>query len=187
MNLRTIQVHVSRTLINEFKKEAREAFPKETFAYLLGRDAGTIVEIEELFIPLDADEWCTETGVEISDEWLPARKKASKGARADGSRRHSQSSVSLRRNRQAKAGANTHRARHRRRHARVDRGYLPGAATARREPNQPDALLGSDVPGGRAHSVKTISRAPARRYHLRKASTISGDIGSSMTNTTLAS
>jgi proteasome lid subunit RPN8/RPN11 len=75
MYLRTIKVCVSRGLINEFKGEARVAFPRETFAYLLGRDAGTIVEIEELFTPMDVDEWCTETGVDISDDWLPAAKK----------------------------------------------------------------------------------------------------------------
>lgn len=75
MYLRPIKVCVSRGLINEFKKEAREAFPKETFAYLLGRDAGTLVEIEELFTPMDVDEWCTETSVDISDEWLPAARK----------------------------------------------------------------------------------------------------------------
>lgn len=75
MNLRTIKVHVSRTLINEFKKEAKEAFPKETFAYLIGSDAGTSVEIEELFVPLDVDEWCDSNSVNISDQWLPAARR----------------------------------------------------------------------------------------------------------------
>lgn len=75
MNLRKIQVHVSRSIINEFKKAAKESFPNETFAFLLGRDAGTIVEIEELFIPMDVDEWCDANSVTMSDDWLPAARK----------------------------------------------------------------------------------------------------------------
>lgn len=75
MRLRTITVRVTRTVVLEFKKAAREAFPCETFAYLLGRDAGTLVEVEELFFPMDVDEWCTENGVHISPGWLPAAKK----------------------------------------------------------------------------------------------------------------
>ena len=75
MYLRTIKVCVGRGVIAEFKKEAKSSFPKETFAYLLGRDAGTTVEIEELFTPRDVDEWCTENSVTVSDEWMPAAKK----------------------------------------------------------------------------------------------------------------
>ena len=74
MRLRPIRVEVPRRIINEFKAAAKEAFPRETFAYLLGRDAGTVVEIEELFFPMDVDEWCSENGVMISDEWLPAAR-----------------------------------------------------------------------------------------------------------------
>ena len=75
MYLRTIKVCVSRSLLSEFKRKAKAAFPQETFGYLLGRDAGTVVEVEELYIPLDVDEWCSVNSVTISDEWLPDAKR----------------------------------------------------------------------------------------------------------------
>ena len=78
MHLRTIHLTVPAKVVQEFKQQSKRAFPKETFAYLLGRDAGTIVEVEELFVPLDVEERCSKFGVEIGADWIAdARKEAS--------------------------------------------------------------------------------------------------------------
>lgn len=78
MYLRTIKVRVPRRLVGDFKLVAKEYFPREAFAYLLGRDAGTLVEVEELFVPEDLDKWVTEVSVELSPGWLVAAKRAAK-------------------------------------------------------------------------------------------------------------
>lgn len=75
MHLRTIQLEVKRSVINEFKRLSKEVFPREAFAYLLGRDAGTIVEIEDLFIPLNLLDFSTNLSITIDEGWLPAAKR----------------------------------------------------------------------------------------------------------------
>ena len=75
MNLRPIQLEVQKSVVEKFKRAAKEAFPLETFAYLLGRDAGTSVEIEDIFIPNNVLECVTTTSVLIDDSWLPAARK----------------------------------------------------------------------------------------------------------------
>lgn len=77
MRLRTINLYVPPKIIEEFKKQAKRSFPKESFAYLLGRDAGTQVEIEELHTPHGVEQHCTEGSVSIGENWLSeARKEA---------------------------------------------------------------------------------------------------------------
>ena len=78
MQLRNIRICVGRKLIGEFKKEAKAVFPRETFAYLLGRDAGTVVEIEELFFPPDVNDYCSENSVTIGEDWLYSAKEHAK-------------------------------------------------------------------------------------------------------------
>lgn len=78
MHLRPIQLEVRRSVVIDFKRLAKEVFPLEAFAYLLGRDAGDLIEIEDLFIPNDLVDWVTPTSVSISDLWLPAAKKQAK-------------------------------------------------------------------------------------------------------------
>lgn len=75
MHLRTIHLKVPAKIVEEFKGQAKRAFPKETFAYLLGRDAGTVVDVEELFVPLDVDERCTETSVAGTLQWIADAKQ----------------------------------------------------------------------------------------------------------------
>lgn len=78
MYLRSITVEVSRSLVDQFKAVAKEHFPREAFAYLLGRDAGTLIEIEDLFVPEDLDKHCSDMGFEIQDSWTLAAKAAAK-------------------------------------------------------------------------------------------------------------
>ncbi len=63
-----IKVNVRRHVINRFKKAAKEAFPKETFAFLLGHNAGTLVDVEDLYFPEGIAKLSTVNSVEIPDE-----------------------------------------------------------------------------------------------------------------------
>lgn len=77
MQLRPIRIKVSKRFIRDFKHLAKECFPKEAFCYLLGTDIGDTVEIEDMFVPNDLDEWTTPVETLLSPTWLPAaRKKA---------------------------------------------------------------------------------------------------------------
>lgn len=65
-------------MLAEFRKAAKLAFPREAFAYLLGRDAGTLVEIEELYFPEDVAEHATHSSVDVQHHWeLDAKTHAS--------------------------------------------------------------------------------------------------------------
>lgn len=78
MHLRPIQLEVRRSVVTDFKRLAKEVFPKEAFAYILGREAGNLVEIEDIWVPLDLDKWNDLVSVTVSDDWLPAAKKEAK-------------------------------------------------------------------------------------------------------------
>lgn len=52
------------------KKRAKAAFPKETFAYVLGHDAGTLVEVVALWWPEDVDQYATTESVQVPPRWL---------------------------------------------------------------------------------------------------------------------
>src|SRR4051794_40876151 len=62
-----IQIEIPNQVIRQFKRQAKDAFPRETLAYLIGRDAGTVVEIESLFIPDGLDAHCTPASVVVQD------------------------------------------------------------------------------------------------------------------------
>ncbi len=64
------KVDIPRRLVDEFKKAAKAAFPRETFAYLIGHEAGTSVGVEELYFPEDLDTHTTEESVNVADHWL---------------------------------------------------------------------------------------------------------------------
>jgi hypothetical protein len=66
---RPLRIEVSRRVIERFKRAAREAFPRETFAFLVGQDAGDLVIVEDLFIPEDVAEWCTRGAVYAPPQW----------------------------------------------------------------------------------------------------------------------
>jgi len=66
----SITVEISRRITEQFKKAAKLAFPKETFAYLIGHDAGTQLAVEELYFPDDVEQHCTEDAVHVQPHWL---------------------------------------------------------------------------------------------------------------------
>jgi proteasome lid subunit RPN8/RPN11 len=51
------------------RRQAREAWPKETIGFLLGRRAGTLYEVEDLWVPPDIQ--ACRTSVTLID-WHPA-------------------------------------------------------------------------------------------------------------------
>ncbi len=53
----------------EFKRRAKAAFRRETFAFLIGTIAGDHAHLDELYWPDDVDEHCTESAVDIQDGW----------------------------------------------------------------------------------------------------------------------
>lgn len=65
-----ITFEVPRRISEEFKRAAKRAFPKETFAYLVGQDAGTQLVVEELYFPEGVEQHCTEESVEVQPHWL---------------------------------------------------------------------------------------------------------------------
>lgn len=73
--LECIQIEIPNQVIQQFKKQAKAAFPRETFAYLIGRDAGTVVEVESLFVPDGLDSHCTPASVAVQPHWLVDAKE----------------------------------------------------------------------------------------------------------------
>lgn len=49
--VREIRLEIPRRLVEQFKRQAKAAWPREAFAFLLGRDAGDVVEFEDLYVP----------------------------------------------------------------------------------------------------------------------------------------
>ena len=65
-----MRVTYSRRLIDKFKAEAKRIYPKEAFAVLLGKRAGEMVRIDQLYIPDAQERLCTATCVPRADLWL---------------------------------------------------------------------------------------------------------------------
>ena len=68
-SLGPIRVQVSRRVIGQFKRAAKEAFPRETWAYLLGEDAVDLVVAEGLYFPRDVEKHCTTRNTHIQPHW----------------------------------------------------------------------------------------------------------------------
>jgi len=76
--MRSIRVEVSRKLLDQFKREAKLAFPREKFAYLVGHDCCSDVYVEDLYFPDGVDACCTEDTVNVRPHWIiEARAHAS--------------------------------------------------------------------------------------------------------------
>lgn len=76
--LRPIKVEVPRSVARQFRELSKRQFPKEAFAVLIGRSAGTIVEVEELWIPDDLDEHTSTLEVRVQLDWWKDANKAAK-------------------------------------------------------------------------------------------------------------
>lgn len=74
-------MRVPDKIIQQFKQQAKAAFPRETFAYLIGIDAGTSVEVEDLYVPDNVDDHCGYNFVTIQPHW---EIEAMEHARDDG-------------------------------------------------------------------------------------------------------
>jgi proteasome lid subunit RPN8/RPN11 len=53
-----------------FKEAAKKAFPKETFGLFLGTLAGARVDVDELFIPEDVTQYCTNWCCRPQAHWF---------------------------------------------------------------------------------------------------------------------
>jgi hypothetical protein len=69
VNFRPIKVQIPDRLLRRFKTLSKDAFPKETFAYLIGHAAGDNVEIVELFVPDDVDRYATPGRIHPHPHW----------------------------------------------------------------------------------------------------------------------
>lgn len=66
----TVRIEYSSKLIRKFQAAARAAYPRETFAYLLGHALGDLYVIEDIWIPPDVGNHTTRVAVFIQDSWL---------------------------------------------------------------------------------------------------------------------
>jgi hypothetical protein len=64
-----MKVTVSRRLLDRFKREAKGAFPRETYAILLGKVNCVGVRITGLYIPENQDKHATHNRVYVQDMW----------------------------------------------------------------------------------------------------------------------
>lgn len=81
----TLTVRIKRGAERAFKKAAKEAFPREEFALLLGRRGQDAdfwsVEVEKVYFPEGRQAHCSSGSVYTQDSWYVKAKKA---AAADG-------------------------------------------------------------------------------------------------------
>lgn len=71
---------MKKVILNEkslraYVKEAKKAFPRETYAFLLGSEDENTKNIQELYIPSDQDKWCTSECVMRTNFWVKEAKK----------------------------------------------------------------------------------------------------------------
>lgn len=69
-----ISIDARKEVLSRFKKAAKDAYPKEIYAYLLGQDAGTYYLIEDLYFPEKVIESTTKNAVYMQD-WWPSEVK----------------------------------------------------------------------------------------------------------------
>lgn len=76
--LKPLNISIRRGAEKEFKDLAKRAFPKETFAYLLGHYFENKAFIDEIFAPPDVNNFTTKDAVHVQDHWLSLAKKEAK-------------------------------------------------------------------------------------------------------------
>lgn len=64
-----IKVTVPRRVLDSFRRLAKEKFPRETLAYLLGHRAGESYEVTGLWVPENIDAHVTKQYVFIQSSW----------------------------------------------------------------------------------------------------------------------
>lgn len=68
-------VTVPDSLIKEFHKQAKEHFPFEHFAFLLGSGENGAITINELFFPSDVEKYCRPSHVLVQAAWYKEARK----------------------------------------------------------------------------------------------------------------
>jgi proteasome lid subunit RPN8/RPN11 len=68
-------VTISDSLIREFHKKAKESFPNETFAFLLGSNENDGITIKEVFFPSNVEKYCRPDVILVQDSWYKEVKK----------------------------------------------------------------------------------------------------------------
>lgn len=69
--MESIKVQISARLIQCFKKYAKEAYPREEYGILLGRNDGdNTYTILGLYYPADRARFCTENSIQIQKSWF---------------------------------------------------------------------------------------------------------------------
>lgn len=58
-----------KKIINEFKTLAKDAFPKETIAFLCGTIEYDLITIEELWVPENVLKYCTKDTITLQPTW----------------------------------------------------------------------------------------------------------------------
>lgn len=74
----TITLTVPPAIIREFKARAKTAFPKETWALMLGTIAGDHAHVDELYWPDDVDRFATNCQVSEQPHWFAEAQEQAK-------------------------------------------------------------------------------------------------------------
>lgn len=65
----TLRIEIRKKAVAKFKKAAKEAFPKETLAYLIGEAVADLVMIEDVYFPEKVNESATDSYVHYQSWW----------------------------------------------------------------------------------------------------------------------
>lgn len=76
-----LSVRIPKALEQRFKKAAKEAFPNEEYAILLGQKrSAEVFEVVDLYFPPDRDKFCTDRHVDIQPRWFKEARKLAQEA-----------------------------------------------------------------------------------------------------------
>lgn len=79
MNLGQLKINVTTEVTDEFTARAKDSFPNETFAYLVGKYVTPDhVEVTKIIVPENVDAHCSPAEVDVQDKWLKAAKRKAK-------------------------------------------------------------------------------------------------------------
>ena len=67
--LRPLRLQIPARIIRQFKKLAKTQFPKEAYAFVLGKESPTTLKVEELWIPEDLTAYTTRSSVSLPKHW----------------------------------------------------------------------------------------------------------------------
>lgn len=71
----TVSVIVPNSVFAKFHKRAKESFPNEMFAFLLGSVKEGVYNITDIFFPTDVERYCRSNAVLVQASWYKEVKK----------------------------------------------------------------------------------------------------------------